>query len=274
MTTRKTLQLYLLAPSGRFTKIIVMVFVGCSVFTGGLISFVFTQTKPGGQETARLIKRYEQPASQYRVVEDTLEIRLEPEEGKRQLLAIRVCSKQPLSLALFQAAIDPFETAKYLRDYYAYPPDKIFFLRSEDCLSSGHSKAEAAEIWIAPSEDALPQSVESLRFDQINRSSLGTQPTNRGVRDYKAAVQTLIKRLRSNPDSRGVVIGYYLDHPNPLLQKRIHEAERLLKRNGVSPQRYYALLSQWHEGDASYPNSEPRYPNVFIVETTKSTARR
>jgi hypothetical protein len=272
--TRKTLQVYLLGASRRSTKMIVMIFLGCSVFTSGLISLVFTQTKPGGQEVARLIKRYEQPASQYQVVEDALEIRLEPEERKRKVAAVRVCSKQPLSFAVFQAAIDPFKTAKYLKDYYAYRPDNIFFLRSEQCLPSGHSKTEAAEIWIAAREDALPQSVESVRFDQISRSSLGTQPTNRGVRDYQAAVQTLIKRLRSNPDSRGVIIGYYLDHPNPLLRKRTHEAEGLLKENGVSPQRYYALLSQWHEGDASYPNSEPRYPSVFIVETTKSTVQR
>jgi hypothetical protein len=274
MSTCKTLQLCLFTASPRFTKVTVMIFIAFSLLTGGLVSFVFSQTKPGGQETARLIKRYEQPASQYRIVEDTLEIRSQPDASKRKLVAIRICSKQPLSFALFQAAIDPFETAKYLKDYYAYAPHKIFFLRSEQCVSSGESKTEAAEIWIASREEALPQSVESLRVDQVNRSSLGTQPTNRGVRDYQAAVQTLIKRLRSNPDSRGVIIGYYLDHPNPLLRKRIHEAERLLKQSGVPPQHYYALLSQWHEGDSSYPNSEPRYPNVFIVETTKSTAAR
>jgi len=274
MNTLKTLQPCLPTLSRRFTKVAVIILIALSLFTGGYISSVFPRTKPGGQEKARLIKRYEQPASQYRVVEDTLEIRLEREERKRRLVVIRVCSEQPLSFALFQAAIDPFETAKYLKDYYAYAPDKVFFLRSERCLSSGQSNTEATEIWIAPGEEALPESVEYLRSNQINRSSLGRQPINRGVRDYRVAVQTLIKRLRSNPDSRGVIIGYYLNHENPLLRKRIHEAERLLKENGVPPQRYYALLRQWHEGDSGYPNSEPRYPNVFIVEATKSTARR
>jgi hypothetical protein len=274
MSTRKTLQLYLLAASHGSMKVTAMIFIAVSLFSGKPISFVFTQTKPGGQETARLIKRYEQPASQYRVVEDTVEIRLEPEESKRRLAAIRVCSKQPLSFALFRAAIDPFETAKYLKDYYAYAPDKIFLLRSEQCLSSQNSETEAAEIWIASRADALPQSAESFKFDQITRSSLGTQPVNRGVRDYRSAAQTLIKRLRSNLDSRGVIIGYYLDHPNPLLRKRIQEIERLLKQSGVPSNSYYALLSQWQEGDSSHPNTEPRYPGVFIVETTKSTARR
>src|SRR2546430_35188 len=97
MSTCKTLQLCLLTASRRFTKVTVMIFIAFSLLTGGLISFVFPQTKPSGEQTARLIKRYQQPASQDRVVEDTLEIRLEPDASKRRLAAIRVCSKQPLS---------------------------------------------------------------------------------------------------------------------------------------------------------------------------------
>ncbi len=242
--------------------------------TLGSIAYSRAQVNRSYQGQARLIKRYEDVNGLSGVGEDVLEIRLEPDASKRKLVAIRICSKQPLVFASFRAAIDPFKTAEFMRDYYAYAPDKIFLLRSEQCLSSQHSETEAAEIWITSTEDALPQSVESLRFAQIKRSSLGRQRTNRGVRDYQAAVQILIKRLRANPESRGVIIGYYLNHPNHLLRKRIHEAERLLVKKGVSPQRYHALLSQWYEGDSSYPNSEPRYPNVFIVETTKSTARR
>src|ERR1051325_2716664 len=180
ISTRTTLQFYLPTTSRRVTKVTVVILIGLSMFTGGRASLAPIQTKTESEATARLIKRYEQPASQYRVVEDALEIRLEPDASRRRLAGIRICSKQPLSFALFQAAIDPFETAKYLRDYYAYAPDKIFFLRSEQCLSSDPSMTTAAEIWIAPREESLPRSAESLKFDQITRSSLGTQQVNRG----------------------------------------------------------------------------------------------
>src|SRR5438105_3703898 len=126
MSTPKTLQLCLLGASRGSTKVTAMLFIVVSLFTGRPNSFVFPQATIRAQETARLIKRYDQPASQNRVVEDTVEIRFEPDESKRRLVAIRVCSKQPFSFAGFRAAIDPFETAKYLKDYYAYAPDKIY----------------------------------------------------------------------------------------------------------------------------------------------------
>lgn len=268
MSTHKALQLRLLT---LFPGVAAMILSVLSLIVSGHVSFA--QTKPG-QEMARLIKRYEQPASQFRVVEDTVEIRLEQDASKRKLVAIRVCSNQPLDFAVFQAAIDPFETARYLKSYYAYPADKIFILRSEQCLGPRDSKTDAAEIWIGSSQESLPQSVESLRFDQVNRTSLGTRPTNRGVRDYQAAVQNLIKRLHSNSESRGVIIGYYLEHPSPELRKRLHEVDRLLKQSDLPPDRYSVMVSQWHEGDSSKSKMEPRFPSVFIIEIIKRTARR
>ena len=274
MNILKTLQLCLLARSRRITKVIVMICVAGSLFTGALLPFTTGLTKLRAQETARLIRRYERSASQNRVVEDTIEIRLVPEETKRRMVAIRVCSTQPLPFVLFRAAIDPFATAKYLEEFYAYAPDKIFLLRSEECRPLQQSEVESAEIWIASTEESLPSSVESLRFDQITLSALGAQPVNRGVRDYQAAAETLIQTLRTNPDSKGVIIGYYLDHPNPMLRKRIQGVERLLKKSGVPAKSYYVLLTKWHEGESSYPNSEPSYPAVFALQTINGTARK
>src|SRR5205085_10299513 len=65
------------------------------------------------QPQARLIKRYEQGNSLSGVGEDILEIRLEPDPRKRELVAIRICSKEALAFASFKAAIDPFKTAGF-----------------------------------------------------------------------------------------------------------------------------------------------------------------
>jgi hypothetical protein len=266
MTISKTPQLSLATISRSSSKMSAIMFILFVLCPEGYGSAVPVRITPRDQKEARLIKRYEQPASYNRIVEDTVEIRLEPASSKRRLVAIRVCSHQPLLSALFRSAIDPFETAKYLTDYYAYSSDRIFLLRSDQCLSSIQGRAAPAEIWIAASEDALPHRVESLRFDQITLRALGRQPTNRGVRDYLPAVQTLIETLRSSPDSTGAIIGYYLEHPNPLLRKRVLKAARLAKVSGIPPARYHALLRRWHGGDSSYPASEPRYPNVLLIE--------
>jgi hypothetical protein len=249
------------------TKTILMIFLAALIWTD--VS-VFTQVKRSDQGTASLIKRYEYGASQYRIVEDVLKIRREPEESKRQLVAIRVCSRQSLPVALFQAAIDPFDTAEYLRDYYAYVPGRIFFLRSEDCLSSNDSHTEAAEIWMASTKEALPQSIESYSLDQLRRVSLGTNGSNRVSRAYQKALRTLIKRLRSDPGSLGIIVGYYLEHPDPLLKQRIRDSQSRLKQSGLPDGRYYTVLSRWHKGDSGYPNSEPQYPDVFIVKITNT----
>jgi len=255
-------------------KTILVIIVAASLFTDISILSGFTQVKRTDQGTARLIKRYEYGASQNRIVEDVLEIRLEPEESKRQLVAIRVCSKQSLPVALFEAAIDPFETAEYLRSYYAYVPDRIFFLRSEDCLSSNDSGTEAAEIWIASKKDALPQSVESYRLDQLKRVSLGPERPNRGSREYKSALRTLIKRLRNDQGLLGIIVGYYLEHPDPQLKQRMRDIENRLKQSGLPYGRYYTVLSRWHKGDSSYTNSEPRYPDVFIIKIMASPQKK
>lgn len=65
------------------------------------------------------------------------------------LAAIRICSKDPLPLALNTAGANPFLIESYLTDFYDYSRERIIFLRSEDCLGSESAPA-ITESWLVP----------------------------------------------------------------------------------------------------------------------------
>src|SRR5207247_980393 len=113
-----------------------------------------------------------------------------------------------------------------------YLPDRVIYLRSEDCLSARVPPKPVTEVWAIPEGASLPSHVEAAEGSQVRRTSLGKQQVNRGVRDYKGALQKLIRDLRARPAATGVVFGYFLDHPSQLLQRRLREVTTMLKRSG------------------------------------------
>jgi hypothetical protein len=223
--------------------------------------------------TTQLIKRYEQRAGLNRIVEGVLEIRLEPDENKRRLVAIRVCSKQTLPFSLFRSEINPFVAATYLKDFYAYPPENIFFVRSEQCISPNDSNLAAAEIWMVSNKESLPENIESFRSDEITRFALGNLRSKSSAKAYRVVARELIEKLRSEPDSKAVIVGYYSPEPTSSIRSRIQEIELLLKQSGFPASRYCAFLSQWTVDDSDYANSKSRYPTVFIVRIKRDSPR-
>lgn len=236
---------------------------------------VLAQSNP--EATARLFNRYEGGASGHRIIEDVLTLTLSISSKDRAIVAIRVCSKEPMSFALATAGADPFRIAELLRDGYAYSPERVIFLRSEDCLSSKYPSRLATEIWAIPEGASLPPHVEALKSNQVRLISLGERPANRGVRDYRTASQKLIQDLRANPASVGVIFGYFLERPSPILRRRLREVSRILEQSGLPRERYLVRLKSWNDEVSTYPpDSEPQYPSVFVVEVAKAkdNARR
>lgn len=220
--------------------------------------------------TARLFIRYEHGAAPHRINENILTLTLSLSSEARATVAIRVCSREPMPFALPTAGADPFLIADRLVNAYAYPPERILFLRSEDCLSSDNQSDPVTEIWALPEGAKLPPHVEALRSDQIRCISLGERPANRGVRDYKAALQSMIQHLRANPASAGVVFGYFLERPSPVLRRRLREVTRILEQSGLPRDRYLVRPEPWNdEASTIPPDSEPQYPSVFVVEIAK-----
>lgn len=238
------------------------------------ILFVFgfpVWAQNNAEATARLHIRYEHGAAPHRINENILTLTLSLSSQARAKVAIRVCSRETMLFALPTAGADPFLIADRLVNTYAYPPERVLFLRSEDCLSSDNQAEPVTEIWTLPQGSTLPPHVEALRSDQIRRISLGERPANRGVRDYRAALQRMIQHLRANPASVGVVFGYFLERPSPVLRRRLREVTRILEQSGLPRGRYLVRPDSWNdEASTIPPDSEPQYPSVFVVEVVRT----
>lgn len=222
------------------------------------------------ETTARLFKRYEGGGHEFRMNEDILTLSLSIGSKDRKTVAVRVCSKEPMPFALATAAADPFHIADLLIGGYGYSPEQVLFVRAGDCLSSKDPSRPATEIWAIAEGALLPPHVEALESNQIRLISLGKRPVNRGVRDYRTALQELIQELRRNPVSVGVVFGYFLERPSPMLRRRLREVTRTLERSGLPPDRYLVRPQRWDNEVSTYPpDSEPKYPSVFVVEVAR-----
>jgi hypothetical protein len=229
------------------------------------------------EATARLFLRYEHGAAPLRIAEDVLTLTLSISSKARAKVAIRVCSREPIPFALATADADPFLLADRLVNAYAYLPERVIFLRSEDCPSSRDSAGAVTEVWAIPQGATLPAHVEAFTSNQIRLTTLGKEQANRGVRDYKSALQKLIQDLRANPSSVGVIFGYFLERPSPALQRRLREVTRRLERSGIPRERYLVRSKAWDDEVSTYPpDSEPKYPTLFVIgiEKAKDSARK
>ncbi len=81
--------------------------------------------------------------------------------------AIRVCSKDTLSVALANAKGLPFTTAQYLESK-GVPNSKIFYLRNDkNCAESGNNYLET-EYWFIPKGSEFPQFIELKKASNLN----------------------------------------------------------------------------------------------------------
>lgn len=235
----------------------------------------FAQSNP--ESRAQLFIRYEHGASPNGIGEHLVTLKQSVSTKARAKIVIRVCTREPMAVALATAGADPFLIADRLVNAYAYPPGLVIFLRSQDCRSSENQIEPTTEIWAIPEGVSLPTHTEALRSDQIRRISLGQRPVNRGVRDYRAALQRLVRDLRAEPASVGVVFGYFLERPSPALRRRLDEVTRIFQHSRLPPDRYLVRPMRWNDEVSTYPpDSEPQYPSVFVVEVAKGkdSARR
>jgi hypothetical protein len=220
-----------------------------------------------GQQTvpqAVLFKRYERGGGRNRIIEDTYSIKLDVKPEQKFTIALRVCSKQPLPFSLVTANAEPFFIADWLEDAYAYPRERLVFLRSEDCI--GQDPRGVTEIWTLSQGASFPPHVEQLVATQAKIFPLGKKQTFRGVRDYREALASLIKELQANPAARGLVIGYYAHGKlSPKLQRRLTEVTRVFERSGLPPTRYLVHRAYWN-WESSDDDPQPVYPEVFIIK--------
>src|SRR2546429_2119485 len=100
----------------------------------------------GGKPEAVQVRRYERTGSGFDAITEA-NYELTRIAGKPDDIAVvRICSREPMPLALSIAAMNPFTVARALNQGYNFALKRILFLRSENCLSSDTAVA-ATELW-------------------------------------------------------------------------------------------------------------------------------
>jgi hypothetical protein len=221
----------------------------------------------------KLFMRYNDGAGYNRLLESVLTLVLAVDSKDRAKVAVRVCSTRPMPFALATAEASPFRIVEFLVAKHGYAPSQVVYLRSEDCLASEDPAGSITEVWTIPEGGSLPSHVEAYASGEVKLAALGTVEANRGVKDYEAAVQRLISELRNNPSTVGVIFGYYLARPSPALRRRLRDVKKTLEQSGLSGDRYMVRTKAWEDEVSTYPpDTEPKYPSVFVVKIARDIA--
>jgi hypothetical protein len=241
-----------------------------------VLGFLYFTTLSLGQESkqpeAKLVRSPFAGGDIVHVIQEAaLDLR-EYASGADDMVAIRVCSKEPLPVALSISAASPFIILEYL-EHYGFSRERVLLMRSESCLGENQTIA-VTEFWAIPKGAAPPPSVESIKSSQARLEVVRTEDTIKSANGYRAALRQFIAKLRAKPEATGLVVGSYNENPNPTLEKNLGVARRVLEQSGLSEDRYFVRLTPPTSVRSDEPaKSEPKYPNLFVVKVAKPRER-
>lgn len=246
--------------------------------TGALLLLgilIFSPTPRWRQEgaKARLIHRFERGYGSTGMEENAAY--LADAAGLKGVVALRVCSKASMPVALLTAAADPFVLTTALETAHGFTPPRVKYLRAENC-EGPLTEIAATEFWAVPAGAALPPHVEAVDSGEVVVKRLGAGASSaEGAQDYWAATRELVAALRECPRAQGVVLGYYFRRPTDVMTRRLGEVRTLLARSGLRSDRYFVRVTPW-PGDRSTspPEPEPAYPTLSVVTITTGDRKK
>ena len=186
--------------------------------------------------------------------------------GAGDRVAVRVCSKEKLSVALLTATASPFVLREYL-EHHGIEAQRVLFLRSEDCLARDTSTA-VTEFWLVPKGAEPPASVESIRADRAHVQVVRAADEVKTRKDYVDGLQELLSNVRNRPEAVAVVVGAYYERPSAVLVSNLRRARTVLLSGQGQASRVYVhtvRTSGIREGD----EREPNYPNLYVFTAEK-----
>ena len=182
-------------------------------------------------------------------------------------VAVRVCSKEKMPVALLTATASPFVLREHL-EHYGIAAERLLLLRSEDCVARDASLV-LTEFWIVPKGAEPPASVESIQSDRVQVELVRGGDTIKSARDYSAALHDLLEKVSVRPEAVAVVVGSYHKRPSAVLANNLQKARRTLLFGSGQASRVYI-----HSGPAGVVGErEPGYPDLFVFNAEPDAAQ-
>jgi len=185
------------------------------------------------------------------------------------MVAMRICSKEPLAVSLFTSVVSPLGTGQSfvegINGRLSFAPEHVLILRSPDCPVT-HAPYVPVEFWGVPKGAALPSSVESLKLCQVKVEEVSSKETVKSLSDYRESLKALALKLNANRELVGVIRGEYNIRPSGSLKRVLKESQRFLEQTGVPRQRFFVRLKSSARYDPEYPEAEPKFPDIIAVQ--------
>jgi hypothetical protein len=191
--------------------------------------------------------------------------------------AIRVCSNEPLRIALPMAAGDPF-LATIKLEKLGVPKSRIYYLRQNRNCAIPKNGYALTEYWWVPKGAEFPEHVETRSAANL----LGYQFTNWGQvekddryevdndiewltpQSYAAILDKVVAQLKEHKNAITVLeVPYYTHASSAELKKRLAETQSYIRRNGIASYRLHT--KRFYRGPVSHTPKKDQYPNIFVV---------
>jgi|SRR6267142_4832504 len=244
------------------------VFVVC--FLLSMSVFAQEPRKPTAIPSRRLVTRGEMYSPLQEIYLD-----LEGSAGQPgDMIAMRICSTEPLSLAMFMAVVSPLGVGENIakegiNGRVFFSRDRIMILRSPDC-SVTHPPYVPLEFWGVPKGAALPSFVESARLCQVLFEGGPSDKPAKNQTAYRQSLKNVVAEARASPDAVVIVLGEYNVRPSSSMRRALREAKSFLKQSELPQSRYFVRIKPSAYYDPEYSREqEPRYPRAVALRITQ-----
>lgn len=179
------------------------------------------------------------------------------------LLAIRICSKDPMPVALATASGRPFWVTSML-EKKGFSKARMIYLRQDKNCKLENDQEALTEFWSVPRDTELPEFAESRKAQDLSVYELA-QSEELTPALYKSALDKLIDVLRKDRRATAIVhIPYYPKSVSLEMNKRISFTLKYLSDNGIGGYRIYVRkFSLGARPDATF--EDPIYPDISVI---------
>ncbi len=187
------------------------------------------------------------------------------------VVAVRVCSREPVLKALFFSGRQPYDVLEYTKMTYGYTADRVLFLRTEDCGTDARPPIAATEVWLIPEGAVQPPSNEALRLCEVNKDPIGLNREIKSGREFSRTLDRFVARLKQEPSAIGVVVAAYYGPGNrsSAIRHNFNRALMKLHNNGIPANRYIKRLTV-SSGGKSFRSP---YPHLSTLEVGNECSR-